>query len=797
MEEGLHESPPAEQGNAAGGCLAALIAGVVLIVVFVGGFIWLNLLSSKTLLYNGFVPAAYAVALIVVFGAGALFLRGERFAVWRGVSLALAVGGGQALVAGGLLTLDISLRWPGVPEFVWPVVTMICAGAGLLLARRTALGGAGAGRVWLGIAFGLFASIGWVAAGALGTLVETWIGLLDGLAAALMGAVFVTLPYTFDPEAPARRPFWAAMLSGAVFGALLPGLLAGRGYWLQGTALSLAMLPLGIAAGGIATLSTAEAAESPARGSFWRALAILLPAFLLPYLWTEGLEGDWMQDEMINAWARPVGAGVLIGAVLALAIVVVRGTLARSARRPALPAGLAAAALIAVGGVYVGLGQPGLMPDSFFVVMADQADTAGVADIADVRDRYQAVYDTLTQHALADQADLRAALDAQGAAYTPYYLVNGIEVQTFNPLLRGQIARRADVARVLNSPQARPLPSYVRPIDFITDAPHSPGDLSWGVDAIDAEVVWGEWGVTGEGVVVGLADSGVDWTHPALRPGYMGAEGDHNYTWFDPWFGATQPTDTGGHGTHTAGTVLGQGGIGVAPGAQWIACRNLARDLGNPGFYLDCMQFLFAPYPMDGDSLADGDPARGADVTNNSWGCPPEEGCDGLTLPIAVAHLRDAGQVFVASAGNKGPDCSTVGVPATADAALSVGAVSQGDNIAIFSSRGPILIDDSGRIKPDLTAPGVGVLSAKPGGGFGLLDGTSMAGPHVTGAVALLLSANSELIGDPDGVEALLFGTADFVPAPNLCGGGDAEHNNVYGYGVVDADEAVGRVEGE
>jgi subtilisin family serine protease len=204
------------------------------------------------------------------------------------------------------------------------------------------------------------------------------------------------------------------------------------------------------------------------------------------------------------------------------------------------------------------------------------------------------------------------------------------------------------------------------------------------------------------------------------------------------------------------------------------------------------MQFLFAPYPQGGDPFADGDPSRGADLTSNSWGCPPEEGCDAITLSVAVEHLRDAGQMFVVSAGNDGPECDTIWAPANADAAFSVGAIDPfSSQIMDFSSRGPVLGDGSGRVKPDVVAPGWEILSSVPGGGYTPLPGTSMAGPHVAGLVALIWSANPELIGDIDATERIIEETAHYADSPNLCTGGDAEHNNVYGYGSIDALAAV------
>jgi subtilisin family serine protease len=180
-------------------------------------------------------------------------------------------------------------------------------------------------------------------------------------------------------------------------------------------------------------------------------------------------------------------------------------------------------------------------------------------------------------------------------------------------------------------------------------------------------------------------------------------------------------------------------------------------------------------------------------VTNNSWGCPPEEGCDAVTLSIGVQHLVDAGQMMVVSAGNDGPKCDSIWAPANAEAAFSVGAIDPHTGAIVdFSSRGPITGDGSGRIKPDVVAPGEDILSSVPGGGYLPLAGTSMAGPHVAGLVALLWSANPALIGQIDQTKKIIEETAQrHYSAPDLCGGGTTDHNNVYGYGSVDALKAV------
>jgi subtilisin family serine protease len=306
--------------------------------------------------------------------------------------------------------------------------------------------------------------------------------------------------------------------------------------------------------------------------------------------------------------------------------------------------------------------------------------------------------------------------------------------------------------------------------------------------------VWRELGVRGEGIVLGESDSGVDGAHPALRDGYRGRDGQDDYNWLDPWSGTTTPTDFGGHGTHTTGSAVGRNNVGVAPGAEWIGCVNLQRNLGNPALYLDCMQFMLAPYPQRGDPFADGAPDQAPHVLNNSWGCPPLEGCDAASLAPAVAALRAAGIFVVASAGNEGPGCGSVADPiAIYDTVFSVGAVDEAGNVTEFSSRGPVEADGSGRPKPDIVAPGAEILSALPGGGYGRLDGTSMAGPHVAGVVALMWSANPALIGDIDRTEQILIATATpYEGALSIgCASAEGEVSNAFGYGMVDAYSAV------
>jgi subtilisin family serine protease len=174
-------------------------------------------------------------------------------------------------------------------------------------------------------------------------------------------------------------------------------------------------------------------------------------------------------------------------------------------------------------------------------------------------------------------------------------------------------------------------------------------------------------------------------------------------------------------------------------------------------------------------------------VLTNSWGCPPVEGCDPGALRPATAALAAAGILVVAAAGNTGPYCGSIAdAPAPYPDVLTVGAVDRTRRLTEFSSRGPAV---GGAAKPDLVAPGAGVLSAFPGGGYATLDGTSMATPQVAGVVALMWSANPALVGDLDRTRRILTETATpaELPAGAPCGG----TRNLVGAGLVDAYAAV------
>lgn len=446
---------------------------------------------------------------------------------------------------------------------------------------------------------------------------------------------------------------------------------------------------------------------------------------------------------------------------------------------------------------------------SFIVLLAEQADLSGAAQLRSKEEKGRYVYETLAATAAASQAGVLARLKDLGVAHRSLYVLNAVVVDGGDLALAGQLAGRSDVARLVANPTVQqPLPAVE------TGSPDAaPEAIEWGVTNVNAPQVWSTYGVTGGGIVIAGQDTGIRWTHTALKEHYRGWNGvtaNHNYNWWDAIHSApgnvcgansTAPCDDNGHGTHTVGTVVGDDGgsnqVGVAPGAQWIGCRNMNSGNGTPASYAECFQFFLAPTDLAGQNP---NPALAPDIINNSWGCPTSEGCTSATWGVIQAvqqSLRAAGVLVVASAGNSGSSCGTINTPlAIFPESFAVGAYNSSNAIASFSSRGPRAYTNLQG--PDVSAPGVNVRSAtnSSDGSYGSSQGTSMAGPHVVGVAALLWSAVPGLVGQVPATEQYLRETANKTVVGTACGSGanTAPWNtwdNTYGYGRVDALAAV------
>jgi serine protease AprX len=440
----------------------------------------------------------------------------------------------------------------------------------------------------------------------------------------------------------------------------------------------------------------------------------------------------------------------------------------------------------------------------FLVVLAEQADLRSVKAAKTKEEKGRFVRDKLWEKAQATQGPLLKWLEEHKIEHRSYYIVNLVWVKAGFDVAT-TLAARSDVLRVEGNPQIRNVPDPV-PEEQAASQPDSIAAIEQGVAYTRAPEVWAQ-GYTGQGIVVGGADTGYRWTHAVLKNKYRGWNGttaSHDYNWHDSIHSgggvcgtnSPQPCDDHGHGSHTMGTAVGDDGgtnqVGMAPGAKWIGCRNMDQGDGTPATYMECFEFFLAPYPVGG-TPAQGDPSKAPDVTTNSWGCPPSEGCSALTLQSAVEAQRAAGIMTVVAAGNAGSSCSTVNdPPAIYDASYSVGALNNGtDTIASFSSRGPVTLDGSNRLKPDISAPGTNVRSANRTSdtAYMAISGTSMASPHVGGAVALLWSAQPSLRHDISATEDILNGAAVHLSSSSCSSSGSP--NNVFGYGRLDIKTAV------
>jgi subtilisin family serine protease len=381
-------------------------------------------------------------------------------------------------------------------------------------------------------------------------------------------------------------------------------------------------------------------------------------------------------------------------------------------------------------------------PVQALMVLPNAADLSG--------DRTE-VLATLRDHAAETQADVVSALGETATVVNRFWLTNMVLVEF--PADTATLTSLAAVPGV-----DRLIPNFAvtapEPVPGTTDV--SPAaELTWGLQKIEAARVWQELGVDGSGVRIATLDTGVDISHPDLA-GKMVTDDASDPTHPGGWmeFNASgnlvssNPHDSAYHGTHVAGTIHGGAtsgtAIGVAPGAEMM--HGLVIPGGSGSFAQVAAGMQWAVAPTDADGNPAGQPADIVSMSLGGNGFHEE-----MIQPTRA--IRALGSFPSFAIGN---NCGSLGTasPGNVFESVAVGATDSGDNVASFSCGGVVRKDQwtgapadwpASWVKPDISAPGVDVYSASPGGGYRTLSGTSMATPHTSGAVALMLSAAGQL----------------------------------------------------
>ncbi|MFR3065037.1 S8 family serine peptidase [Peptoniphilus sp.] len=373
-------------------------------------------------------------------------------------------------------------------------------------------------------------------------------------------------------------------------------------------------------------------------------------------------------------------------------------------------------------------------------------------------------------------------------SYKSFFIVNCVNIVAKKSIVI-ELAKRPDVEEIIENKKIKiERPEKNFPEAREASLSYSSKHVPWNLKAIGADKAQELTKDSSNEVVVAIIDSGVDSSHPAISKNYRGNDSNLSasswYNTIDGKNGAEEkPFDDRGHGTHVCGTILGskEGSLlGVAPKTKWIAVKVFDKngDTDNTKL-LAAGEWILAPTDAKGNKH----PELAPRIVNNSWG---GNSSDGFYQDM-VKKWREAGIFPVFSAGNvsetnNGGD-NSIGTPGSYPEAYAVGAIRKDEKVAKFSLRGKS--DYTNKWKPDIVAPGVNILSSVPGNRYELYTGTSMASPHVSGVVALMLQANKDL--SVEQIEKILNETASplkddyYVESPN----------HGYGYGKVDAYNAV------
>ena len=374
-----------------------------------------------------------------------------------------------------------------------------------------------------------------------------------------------------------------------------------------------------------------------------------------------------------------------------------------------------------------------------FSVIVELREKESLSDLREKQRKNQIkkIIERLQKKAQQTQSKVIQLVESRIAAgtaqsYTSFWMINGLEV-TATPAVIQELAQLSAVGRIVrNESIAAPAAPPTALLNSRASLVRQGGAPEANIALVNAPALWSQ-GYQGQGIVVANMDSGVDISHPELSARYRGGAN----SWFDPYGQHATPYDASGHGTWTMGIMVGGNGggtsIGMAPGAQWIAAK-IFNDQGSgtvAGIHA-AFQWLLDP---------DGNPATAdtPNVVNGSWTFQ-SPGCN-LEFEDDIAVLRAAGVLPIFAAGNAGPSANTSYSPANNPSAFAVGAVNNNNQIYAYSSRGPATCGGPTITFPHMSAPGVNVLTTDRYGLYFPQTGTSLAAPHVAGALALLLNA--------------------------------------------------------
>ena len=433
-------------------------------------------------------------------------------------------------------------------------------------------------------------------------------------------------------------------------------------------------------------------------------------------------------------------------------------------------------------------------PDDYIrvlILLRDQVDIASMDDrfyieSVSLQQRASELINQLQEKARTAQVNILSYLQdksSQGLVfqYESYWIANLVMVEAKIDVIN-ELMLRLDVSQM----DLDATLELDKPVEVSESVPEGTESVESGLKIINSLLLWAI-GITGQGRLVMGIDTGVQLGHPALQYKWRGNHVPYNQAWFDPVGGTTTPNDCDYHGSHTMGTMVGRSTttadtVGVAINAEWIAAKTICSS---PHTSNSIAAFQWAMNPDGNPSTIDDMP----DAISNSWYDPDVTNeCSGI-YKTTLDAVEAAGIAVIFSAGNNGPGVSTITKPKNINTnPVNVFCVANingaswlsgsNDPIASSSSRGPSLCGGTGSllIKPEVSAPGTSVRSCNSSGGYTLATGTSMASPHVAGAVALLKQAFPNLTGRQ--ILEALYNTARDL--------GTVGEDNTYGMGLID-----------